>query len=188
MGSREHKMTYQSDMVTRSSLNGRSRKEVRMKLSETGAVKVRNGRKGAGRTANQGRGLRGITAKVAAAGDVRTDGLSNGGGQAAKGANSIPVTCWGPDGSCYEGMSSRAAGEVIFVESTRLIPVNTEVTIRFTPPDDVPVNRSVAKGTVVWHCTSSDHFTSRKGFGVCLQGRWPQPPGPTGNDDSKEAA
>jgi len=159
-----------------------------MMLSEAGVVKVRNGRKGRGRTSNQGRGLRAITPKVAAAGDVRTDGLSKEGGQAAKGANSIPVMYWGPDGSCYEGMSPCAADEVIFVESKRLIPVDTKVTIRFIPPEDVLVNRGVAKGTVVWHCTSSDHFRSRKGFGVCIQGRWPQPPGPTGNDGSKAAA
>ena len=151
-----------------------------MMLFEAGVVKVQNSRKG--------RGLRAITPKVAAAGDVRTAGLSKEGGQAAKGANSTPVMCWGPDGSCYEGMSPRAAGEVIFVESKCLIPVDTKVTIRFTPPEDVLVNRGVAKGTVVWHCTSSDHFKSRKGFGVCIQGRRPQPSGPTGHDGSKEAA
>ncbi len=155
-----------------------------MMLSEAGVAKVRNSRKGTGSTGNHGRGLR--APKVAAAGDVRTDGPYGGGGQAANGTNLIPVTFWGPDGSCYEGMSPRVAGEVIFVESKRLIPVDTEVTIRFTLPDDVLVNRGVAKGTVVWHCTLGDHFKNRKGFGVCIQGRWPQSPGPTGNDGSKE--
>lgn len=159
-----------------------------MMLSEAGVVKLRNSRNGTGRKGNHGWGLRAITPKAAAAGDVRTDGSSGEGGQAAKGTNPIPVMFWGPDGSCYEGMSPRAAGEVIFVESKRLIPVDTEVTIRFTPPDDVLVNRGVAKGTVVWHCTSSDHFKSRKGFGVCIQGRWPQPPGPNGSAGSKAAA
>jgi hypothetical protein len=159
-----------------------------MMLSEVGATGARNGRKSTRRTANHSSGLRAITPKVVAMAGVQKDGSSEGDGQAANSMNPIPVVFWGPDGSCYEGMSPHVAGEVIFVESKQLIPVDTEVTIRFASPDDVFVNRGVAKGTVVWHCTSSDDFKSRKGFGVCLQGRWPQPPGPAGNDGPKEAA
>ena len=159
-----------------------------MMPAEVGVTRARNGRKGTGRKTSQSRDLRAVSAKVVAMAGVERSGSSGEGGQGANATPPILVTFWGPDGSCYEGMSPHITGEVIFIESKRLIPVDSEVTIRFTAPDDVLVNRGIVKGTVVWHCTSSDDFKSRKGFGVCLQDRWPQPPGPTGDDGSKEAA
>ncbi len=159
-----------------------------MMLSEVGASRGRSGRKSTGRTTSHGREVRTISPKVVAMADVQGCGSSGEGGQADKVKIPIPVTFWGPDGSCYEGMSPHVSGEVIFIESEQLLPVETEVTISFTPPDDVLVNRGVAKGTVVWRCISSDYFKSRKGFGVRLQDRWPHSLGSTGNDGSKEAA
>jgi len=159
-----------------------------MMLTEVGVGKPRSGRKLQGQASTQSRGLCAIKAKVVAMEEEKMDRLSGKVGRVANGTNLIPVTFWGPDGSCYEGMSPHVAGEVVFVASKRLIPVDTEVTLRFTPLNEVLVNRGVAKGTVAWHYSSSDHFKNLAGFGVCLQGRWPQPPKSTGNDGPKEAA
>ena len=106
---------------------------------------------------------------------------------AVSGTNRIPVTFWMPDGSCYEGTAPHVAGEVLFVESNRLVPVGTEVTIRLTSPNEVSLNWGVAEGAVVWNCPVADQFKNREGFGVCLQGCWPAPTGPIGTEYSKEA-
>ena len=157
-----------------------------MVLTEVGVGKTRNDRKLTERAVSKG--VRAVAAKVVAKADAQTNRSPGNVAPAANGANHIPVTVWGPDGSCFEGMCPQVTGELIFVESKQLLPVETEVTIRFTPPNEDLVNRGVVKGIVVWQCLSSDHFKNRKGFGVCLQGRWPQSPGPTGNDGSEEAA
>lgn len=161
-----------------------------MMLVEVGADKVRSGRKVAGRGAGQGRTVRAIANKVVATNDGPMNRRPGQVGCSANGMNHMPVTFWGPEGNCYEGMSPHIdiTGEVIFVESKHLVPVGTEVTIRFTPPNDVLVNWGVRKGTVVWHCLSSDHFKNLKGFGVFLKGHQPQTPEPTGSDGPKEAA
>lgn len=99
----------------------------------------------------------------------------------------MPVTFWGSDGSYHEGMSPHVVGGVVFVESKRLVPAGTEITIRLAPPADVSVDWGVAKGTVVWNCPAADHFQNLKGFGVSIQGCWPQPFGAIGAEVSKEA-
>lgn len=155
---------------------------------EVGAGRARNSKKTAGRTTRQGRGVREVMNKAVAMADAKMSRPSGNVLCAANGTNHIPVTIWGPDGSCFEGMSPHVTGEIIFVESNQLVPVETEVSIRLTPSNEALANCGIAKGVVVWQCLSSDHFKNRKGFGVCLQSRWPQPLGPTESDGSREAA
>lgn len=152
--------------------------------------KVRSGRKAVGRGASKGRNVRAIGTKVVATNNAPRNRSSGEGGCSANGMNHVPVTLWGPDGICYEGMCPHIdiTGEVIFVETKHLVPVGTEVTIRFTPPNDVLDNRGVVNGTVVWHCLSSDHFKNQKGFGVFIKDHRPQTSGPSVSDGPKEAA
>jgi hypothetical protein len=119
-------------------------------------------------------------------GDAQTNRSSGEVAPAANGTNHIPVTFWGSDGSCYEGMSPHVTGEVMFVESKQLVPVETEVTIRVTSPSEGMVNQGVVTGTVIWQCPSSDLFKNLQGFGVCFQSRWSQPSGPTGSAGPRE--
>lgn len=159
-------------------------------LVDVSAGKVRRGRKDVGRGAGQGRNVRAIATKAVATKDAPMNRSPGDGGCSADGMNHVPVTFWGPEGNCYEGMSPHIdiTGEVMFVESKHLVPVGTEVTVRFTPPNDVLVNRGVVRGTVVWQCLSSDHFKNRKGFGVLFKDHHPQVSGPTESDGPKEAA
>lgn len=159
-----------------------------MMLDKVETGQVRTGRKLLGPAANQGRGVRSIKTEVVAMDDAQTNGSSGEVARAANGTIHVPVTFWGPDGSCYEGMSPHVTGEVIFVESKQLVPVETEVTIRVTSPSEVMVNQGVVKGTVIWQCPSSDLFKNLQGFGVCFQSRWPQPPGPTESAGPREVA
>ncbi|MDH4187064.1 MAG: hypothetical protein OEV08_08700 [Nitrospira sp.] len=125
--------------------------------------------------------------KSSAMGSGQGDGLRGQPDGTVTGTNRIPVTFWTPDGRCYEGMVSHVAGEALFVESKRLAPIGTEVTIRLVSPDDIWVDRDVARGTVVWNCPAGDDFQNLKGFGVSIQGCWPQPCGEVGPEVSKEA-
>jgi hypothetical protein len=161
---------------------GRKR-EVRM-MVDTG--KVRTSRKLPGLAANPGRGVRAMKPKVVAMGDAQTNSSSGEVAPAANDTNHIPVTFWGSDGTCYEGKSPHVTGEVIFVESKQLVPLETEVTIRVASPSEGMVNQGVVTGTVIWQCPSSDLFKNLQGFGVCFQSRWPQPPGSTGSAGPRE--
>jgi len=109
-------------------------------LTEVGTNRSRNGRKLQGRAANQGRGRALIKTKVDAMNDARKNRSSREVRRAVNGTNHIPVTFWGPDGGRYEGMSPHVTGEVVFVESKRMVLVETEVTICVTPPNEVSVN------------------------------------------------
>lgn len=153
---------------------------------DTGTVRI--SRKLPGLAANQGRGVRAMKPKVVAMDDAQTNRSSGEVARAVNGTNHTPVTFWGSDGTCYEGMSPHVTGEVIFVESKQLVPVETEVTIRVTSPSEGMVNQGVVTGTVIWQCPSSDLFKNLQGFGVCFQSRWPQPPGPTGSAGPREVA
>ncbi|MBK5282046.1 MAG: hypothetical protein JJE16_08170 [Nitrospiraceae bacterium] len=148
----------------------------------------RRGRKLAGQTTKQGRGSRATASKVSVMDDGKAGASHGQGDHAVNGTNHVPVTFWVPDGSCAEGKTHHVGGEVIFIESKRVVPVGTEVTIRLISSNDALVNWGVAKGIVAWQCPAEDQFRNREGFGVCLQGRWPQPPGPTEMSDPKETA
>jgi len=104
------------------------------------------------------------------------------------GATRVPVTFWMPDGSCDEGMTRHVGGEVMFIESKRIVPIGTEVTISLTTQNDAAIGEGVAEGVVVWACPTGDQFQNGEGFGVSLQGCWPQQPGGTETEGSTKGA
>jgi len=56
---------------------------------------------------------------------------------ATNGTKPIAVTFWMPDGSCDEGKTRHVGGEVMFIESKRMVPVGAAVTVRLAQPNDV---------------------------------------------------
>jgi len=148
----------------------------------------RRGKKLAGQTTKQGSGSQATGSKVIVMDDGKASASHSQMDRAAIGTKHVPVTFWVSDGSCAEGKTHHVGGEFIFIESKRVVPVGTGVTIRLTPPNDASADWGVANGIVAWHCPAEDHFRNREGFGVCLQGRWPQPSGPTEKSNPKETA
>ncbi|MDZ4732529.1 MAG: hypothetical protein SGJ16_02950 [Nitrospirota bacterium] len=148
----------------------------------------RRGKKLAGQTTKQRSGSPAPAPKVSVVDDGKTGASHGQGDRAVNGTNHVPVTFWVPDGSCAEGKTHHVEGDVIFIESKRVVPVGTGVTIRLSLPNDAVAGWGIAEGSVVWNCPSVDQFRNREGFGVCLQGRWPQPPGPTEMSDPEETA
>ena len=142
----------------------------------------------AGRTTEQISASSANSSRVIAPRDEPRSGLHDRSASPVSGEARIPVTFWVPDGSCFEGVTPHVADEILFVESKQVVPVDTAVTIRIASSNDGSVNWALAKGTVVWNCPDGDQFKNRQGFGVCLQGRWPQPLGQTKPDGSKEDA
>lgn len=100
----------------------------------------------------------------------------------------VPLTFWTPDGSCHEGMTPCAEGDLMFVETTKPIPVGTQLTIRIVQCGRESLGWALAEGTVVWRCLSADLFHNGKGVGVSLQGRWPRLYGPDDGDEPKGTA
>ncbi|NJN36883.1 MAG: hypothetical protein HC794_07280 [Nitrospiraceae bacterium] len=91
-----------------------------------------------------------------------------------------PVTFWTPDGSRHAGMTPRVSGEMIFIESERMVPVGTDITVSLAPLEKQSEAQELAEGTVVWHCPLGDEFENHGGVGVRLQRRWPKGPGLVG--------
>jgi hypothetical protein len=153
-----------------------------------GRDEVNRGRKAGklvGRTAKSGSGVPGINSSpVPPGGEQRMNFPA----QEARGIGEpsrIAVTFWIPDGSCHEGVVLHRGDGMVFVESKRMVPVGTEVTIRLRSPDDDWTDCGVVEGTVVWQCPSEDDFKNRKGFGVSARGRWPMLPGPAETEGTK---
>jgi len=148
----------------------------------------RRGRKLTGQTTKQRSGSHATAPEVSVMDDGKAGASHGQGDRDVNGTNHVLVTFWVQDGSCAEGKTHHVGGDDIFIESKRVVPVGTGVTIRLSLPNDAAADRGIAEGSVVWNCPSVDQFRNREGFGVCLQGRWPQPPGPTEMSDSKETA
>ncbi|MEO8339235.1 MAG: hypothetical protein ABI604_05865 [Nitrospirota bacterium] len=127
-----------------------------MMLGKVEAGKVRTGRNLLALAANQAGGVRAMKTKVVAMDDAQTNGSSGDVARAANGTIHFPVTFWGQDGSCYEGMRSHVTGEVIFVESKQLVSVETEVTIRVILLNEVTVNQGA--GCRQRHCDLAVSF------------------------------
>jgi len=62
----------------------------------------------------------------------------------------------------------------VFVESTRLMPIGSDVTLSLVPGEEDSVGRELAQGKVVWHCPQADEFGNEAGFGVLFQREWLQ--------------
>jgi Tfp pilus assembly protein PilZ len=157
-------------------------------LAQAEVGRTRRGRKLARQITKQDGGYRGAASKVIVMDNGRTSALHGQVDRAANGTNPVSVTFWMPDGSCYEGMTRYVGGKVMFIESKRVVPVGTEVTIRLTAPNDVSAEWDVAEGVVVWACPTGDQFQNGEGFGVSLQGCWPQQPGGTETEGSTKGA
>lgn len=112
-------------------------------------------------------------------GDVFMDGTqlrSREVGGAPGGESHEPVTFWTADGTRHEGMTPCVKGEMLFVESKRMVPVGGKLTVSLAPREGQSTGQELSEGIVVWHCPFGDEFENLGGFGVRLQGRWPKGP------------
>ena len=112
-------------------------------------------------------------------GDDGMSRVSEAGMSDRRGMHSL-VTFWTPDGSRHAGMAPRVNGEMIFIESKRMVPVDTDITVSLAPVEKQSDGQELAEGTVVWHCPRPDQFERQGGFGVRLKRRWPKGPGLVG--------
>jgi len=135
----------------------------------------RQERRPAGRATKGRTGSAAITAKVIPMDEEQTKGSQSDSSGIVGGANPVVVIFRMPDGSCGEGTTRHVGSEVMFIESKRMVPVGTEVTIRLTQSSEGLGDWGTAEGVVIWACPAMDQFNNREGFGVSLQGRWPQP-------------
>jgi hypothetical protein len=156
--------------------------------SEVGSGRQARGRRLAGEKAKQGSDFLAHTAHVTTMNDVKVGASVDPADCAARGTKPMAVTFWMPDGTCDEGKTRHIGSEVMFIESKRMVPVGTEVTVRLTQPNEAAADWGVAEGTVVWACPAADDFKNLGGFGLSLHGRWPQPPGALGIDSEKGSA
>lgn len=142
-------------------------------------AKVDGGRKEkrpAGRATKGRAGSAATTVKMILIDEERTKGSQSDSSSIVGGANPAVVIFRMPDGSCEEGITRHLGGNVMFIESKRMVPVGTAVTISLTQQKESMADWGVAEGAVIWTCPMGDQFNNRAGFGVCLQGYWPQLP------------
>jgi len=95
---------------------------------------------------------------------------------------------WDQDGNCHEGKTPCLKNTTVFVESTWLMPIGSDVTLSLVPREEASVGQELAQGKVVWHCPRADEFENEAGFGVLLQRQWLQLPGSEAMTRSKESA
>ncbi|MGE0470381.1 MAG: hypothetical protein AB7L09_22350 [Nitrospira sp.] len=74
----------------------------------------------------------------------------------------------------------------MFVESTWLAPIGSDVTISLVAGEKDSVGQELIQGKVVWHCPQDDDFQNEAGFGVLLPQQWPQLFGPDTLSGPKE--
>ena len=84
---------------------------------------------------------------------------------------------WAQDGSCHEGKTSCIGSQTMFIESTWMASIGSDVTISYVPGEEDSVGQAPIQGKVVWHCPQDDEFGNQEGFGVLFQRQWAQPPG-----------
>lgn len=94
---------------------------------------------------------------------------------------------WDQDGYCHEGTTGCIGRAMIFIESTWMAPVGSEVTISLVPEEEDAVGHELTRGMVVWHCPLADEFRNQAGFGVLFQRQCPQLPSPEPPTGSKES-
>ena len=93
---------------------------------------------------------------------------------------------WDQDGNCHEGKTPCLGSTTMFVESTWLAPIDSDVTISLVLGEEDSVGHELAQGKTLWHCPHSDEFGNHAGFGVLFQREWPQSPGSGAISGSKE--
>lgn len=85
---------------------------------------------------------------------------------------------WDQDGNCREGKTPCFGKAMMFIESTWMAPIGSDITISLVPAEEELVGQELAKGKVVWHCPQGDEFGNQEGFGVLFQQQRPQSSGP----------
>lgn len=85
---------------------------------------------------------------------------------------------WDQDGQCHEGTTGCIRRAMMFIESTWMAPVGSEITISLVPEEEDAVGRELTRGMVVWHCPLGDEFRNQPGFGVLFERQCPQLPSP----------
>lgn len=73
---------------------------------------------------------------------------------------------WDQDGNYREGKTPCIGNTRMFVESTWMAPVGSEVTISLVPEEEDAVGQGLSRGMVAWHCPRDDEFGNQAGFGV----------------------
>ena len=85
---------------------------------------------------------------------------------------------WDQDGNCHEGTTGFVGRARMFIESTWMAPVGSEITISLVPEEEDAVGHELTRGMVVWHCPLDDEFRHQAGFGVLFERQCPQLPSP----------
>jgi len=106
----------------------------------------------------------------------RASGSVEGHREEARGHSKLLI--WDQDGSCHEGKTPCIGKTTMFVESTWMAPIGSDVTVSLIPGEGDSVGQELIQGRVVWHCPQDDEFGNQEGFGVLFQRKWAQLPGP----------
>ncbi|QPD05222.1 MAG: hypothetical protein Nkreftii_002996 [Candidatus Nitrospira kreftii] len=93
---------------------------------------------------------------------------------------------WDQDGNCHEGTTPYIGKPTMFVESTWMAPIGSDITISLVPGEEDSVGQELIQGKVIWHCPQDDEFKNEAGFGVLFQQQWPQLLGPDTLSGPKE--
>jgi hypothetical protein len=119
--------------------------------------------------------------------NVNMDRASGGGeGHQEKGKRHWKLLVWDQDGNCHEGKTPCIGKPTMFVESTWMAPIGSDVTISLVPGEEDSVGQELIQGKVVWHCPQDDEFKNKAGFGVLFQQQRQQLLGPETLSGPKE--
>ena len=112
----------------------------------------------------------------------------SGEGHREEGMRHRKLLVWAEDGSCHEGKTPYIGNATIFVESTWMASIGSDVTISLVPGEENSVGQELVRGKVVWHCPQDDEFKNEAGFGILVQEHRPQLVGPDTLSGLKEGA
>jgi hypothetical protein len=107
-------------------------------------------------------------------------------GHRGEGERHRKLLVWDQDGNCHEGKTPCRGKPTMFIESTWMAPIGSDVTISLVPGEEDSVGQGLIQGKVVWHCLQDDEFMNEAGFGVLFQQQWPQLLGPDTLSGPKE--
>ena len=86
----------------------------------------------------------------------------------------VPVRYRTPDGRQWESRVSRPRASAVFIETSDLLPVGTEIVVELSLPA-LGFERLEAKGRVAWVCPKRDQYDLSPGIGVTFVGSLPLP-------------